>query len=455
MNNKDLQIRNSLQPDVHYCENCGAPFSEINRCRYCGTQLLPQKAIPPKREYVKYLTFFLVLLSLAMTIAILIRFYVPEEENQNSRKYQPRQQLLKNKKSKKPVHQTHQKQQKHPITTRSIKAFPKADSTWGSKLTPEGKLPNSGFLAFYINTEKPEEVIARDQVESISVNHIHSNFNNIRSEDFGAYWVGSINIPKEKTVILAVSQGWAKSRIIIDGRIVYEGAHSKELPLQMEKGFHKVEVEYVNNWHTINFSVSFLEKRKKYSNSEITNQLKTITTDYQIYNVGVYKSKNMDHSITLYMKKTDKPVVLFLSSYNGIKWVISNPHQVKIAAVVYGSYEPGVSVTGNIEDSTLRLISKKQLSNYSLSSKCSCAGSYFYCEDEDGLKTIKKLETIGRAKVAGFSGQYSATTLDVPEKIVNKEFIASLEQIKKDNEILRKTCERNNNPNFEKLFNRQ
>lgn len=335
---------------------------------------------------------------------------------------------------------------------RNINHFPKAASTWGEKFNPGGQLPDIGFHVYYLNTNNPEKMIAQDQVEAISVHYSWSELHNIKSEDFGAYWVGSIELPEAKNFRIGINQGWSRCRLIIDGALVFNGESEKEILLHLDEGSHKIEVEYINNWHTTDFSVSFSDHQIKLSEAEIASTLHSLGNQYQIYNVAVYESSNMDHSITLNLNKTDTPVVLFLSSYNAVKWEISNPHQVDILAVVFGASSPGTSVTGDIDGKALQLLSQKRMSGYSLVPSCSCIGGNFHCEGQNGLHTINHLRQLGGAEVTGFSGEYSTAALDVPAQRVNREFVMSLEQDLKENETLRKQCDEKKNQILKKCL---
>ncbi len=138
--------------------------------------------------------------------------------------------------------------------------FPKAKSTWGNTISPLKKVPKKGFYAFYLNTKKPNQIIKRETVVDIKIKYSFDEFYNIRSQDFNAYWVGNIHFSEEELISIKINQNWSKTRLIIDGHIVYSGGSDKEILMSLAKGDHLIEVEYVNNWHTTKFSLSFTEK---------------------------------------------------------------------------------------------------------------------------------------------------------------------------------------------------
>ena len=331
--------------------------------------------------------------------------------------------------------------------------FAKASSTWGEKFNSSKQVPEKGFYAYYINTNNPEQVINKETVSDVSINYIGDKFHNIKSEDFGAYWVGRINLPKSEVKTIAVNQSWSKARLIIDGFIVYEGGSNKEILLNLEKGSHFVEVEYVNNWHTTEFSLTFLDKVEKLSLSDIKDQLSdNILGEYEIYYAGLYESSNKDLSAVLNIEKTSKKIVLFLSSYSPVKWHISNPFMTNIRAIVYGSSNPGTTITGDLDNSTILFPSQKRIGSYSSKKKCRCTAGVFHCEGNSLLSTKEAIEQLSEYPMTGFSGKYSASSLRVPQVIVNEKYLKDQEENNQKITEQRAFCKKQNDPNFEKMF---
>jgi hypothetical protein len=331
--------------------------------------------------------------------------------------------------------------------------FAKASSTWGEKFNASKQVPEKGFYAYYINTNKPSHVISKETVNDVSINYPWDDFHNIKSEDFGAYWVGRINLPKSEVKTIAVNQSWSKARLIIDGFIVYEGGSNKEMLLKLEKGSHFVEVEYVNNWHTTEFSLTFLNKVEKLSLSEIKEQLAdNVLGEYEIYYAGLYESSNKDLSAVLNIEKTPKQIVLFLSSYSPVKWHISNPFMTDIRAIVYGSSSPGTTITGDLDSSTILFPSQKRIGSYSSKKKCRCTAGVFHCEGNSLLSTKEAVEQLSEYPMTGFSGKYSASSLRVPQVIVNERYLKDQKENNQKIAEQRACCKKQNDPNFEKMF---
>ncbi|WP_310441979.1 hypothetical protein [Sulfurimonas sp.] len=334
----------------------------------------------------------------------------------------------------------------------------KAKTTWGEYLNQKNIIPTNMFKAFYINTNNPKEVISSEEVKKISMNYNSNQFHNIDSKDFGGYWVGNFTYEKEEQMQISISQSWAKTRIIIDDMIIYEGGTNEQIPYTFTKGKHKIEVEYVNNWHTVSFKVSIKNKEKVFTSNEIKKELNEHTSkNSEVVFVGAYESSKKDQSITLKIAKHSKPIVLVLNSYDSVEWIIQNPQNVKIEAVIYSAYKSGVEVSGDISKSIPIFAHKDSIGSYSMEKKCQCinGGAVFHCDGSNAIDSINAIETITGKKMFGFSTKYGADTLMVPNIIVDekkkKELNEELEKI----ELQRQGCQSKSNPEFENIFDKK
>ncbi|WP_320043850.1 hypothetical protein [uncultured Desulfobacter sp.] len=333
--------------------------------------------------------------------------------------------------------------------------YPKALKTWGNALNPTGKFSKNGFSAFYINTNNPNNIIYSEMVDDISINYAWDKFRGIKSEDFGGYWVGEIECKEQKPQQISINQGHSKTRLIIDNFIIYEGGSNKELIYDCKPGKHKVEVEYVNNWHTTEFSLRISNQVQYFLLDEISTQLrKVIGGNIETNLVSVYESSKKDLSLTVNIQKSVNPQVLFLNSYSPVKWRISNPYKVDILAIIYRSYSPGAMVTGDINSNTVLMATKEKLGK-ALSKpyqKCSCQGGHFHCEGGDILSNRDVIERITKSKLTGFTMTYATDSLIAPQTLLNDDYLSELENISEKNRKLKESCKNKNSPDFENMF---
>lgn len=332
----------------------------------------------------------------------------------------------------------------------------KAKSTWAKHLNPTNKIPKNKFKAFYINTNNPKKVIASDIVDSVNINYVSNKFHKIKSEDFGAYWVGEFVYKKKQEVQIGISQSWAKSRIIIDGMVVYEGSNNHTMPYTFTKGKHKIEVEYVNNWHTTDFKVVIKAKEKIYNKVELQKELKKYSTKKaQLIFVSVSKSADKkNQSVVLKIAKSSKPIILAINSYHSVNWVIKNPHKVKIQAIVYASRKIGTSFSGDIKKSTPILKYIDTIGSYSMKKRCSCinGGAVFLCDGKNALDVLAKVQKIMDKKVFAYSYKKRAEVLMVPSILFDAKAKKRLKLEILDIKNQEKECRKKSNPEFENMF---
>lgn len=331
-----------------------------------------------------------------------------------------------------------------------------AETSWGENLNPNGKLPKDGFQAFYINTDQPHNVIATESVDSIAINYIYDQFHGIESGDFGAYWVGNLEFETQEVMRIAVSQSWSKARILINGQVLFEGGSDYSVLYRFEPGLHKIEVEYVNNWHTTEFSVDINAEVTYLNLDEIKARLKSnLLGDYQAYYAGVYESSSKDLTTVVNLGKTAHPVLLVFSSYSPVKWYLSNPYGVDVRAIVYGSYKPGSSVAGDIPDGVLRFAASSRIGTYDANPRCRCTAGSFHCEGTGMISTIEGLQTLTEKPLTGFTGEYSAASLTLPEVRVDDRYLEDLKNKIGEIDAQRAACKSENDPDFDAMFEKR
>ncbi len=345
-----------------------------------------------------------------------------------------------------------------PTVYNSVPKVPrKAKTTWGKQLNPKNEVPENVFKAFYINTKYPKKIVASEYADKnkIRITSPYDKYLGIRSQNFGAYWVGDFTYDKETIQEISISQSWSKTRIIIDGTVIYEGGDNTRMPYTFSKGKHRIEIEYINNWHTTEFMVIIKAKEKIHTAKEVKQILadKSSKKSKVLY-AAVYESRNRDQSIDLDIKRQDVPVVLLLNSHHTVEWVIENPWKVKIEAIIYSSHSPGVEIKGEIPKGIPIIASKKHIGTYDSETKqnCVCDGLMFRCSGSNGLKMLEAIEALTDKKLLGFSGQYDPKSLILPETLITKKWKAKQKEAAIEVESQRKDCQKELNPQFEKLF---
>jgi hypothetical protein len=296
----------------------------------------------------------------------------------------------------------------HPVQESFVPG--KVTSPWGRKLDPSGRVPETGFRAYYFDRRNPDRLVFEENVDSLAIKYAWSDFHNIESPSFAAYWIGKVKFAKATAQQISVSQSWAKARIRIDGETVFDKSSSSgSFVHQFSKGEHVVEVEYINNWHTVEFKVTLQDVVPLLSEAEVADRLRLEAgPKANLYYVGLYESAARDTHVDVSVPATGRPAILWLTSYEAIDWNIVSRDPVK--AVVVSSYAPGSRVRGNGSDRVLSLKGWRGL--YGKSKKCSCVAGMFHCEGDADLGEMadRLFGATGRS-LRGYAVDYSADRL--------------------------------------------
>lgn len=331
-----------------------------------------------------------------------------------------------------------------------IKAPEKISSSWGQTLNPEGIIPNEGFKAIYFSRSNPDSAIYSEDVESISIKYSWSDFHGIDSQSFAAYWVGQLNFEKPTTKQISISQSWAKSRILINGNVVFDGKNSSDtIVYEFEPGQHVVEVEYINNWHTVEYKVTIQDEILSVTGDQLASYFQDSRAgDANLYYVGLYESSAKDTTVDISLPSTGKSAIVWLSSYEAIDWKINS--RDKISAVVVAAYSPGSRVSG-IGAGRVMYLQDWRHGIYGETSQCSCAGGNFHCEQKSDLEDVaEQLSAVTGLNLSGYAVKYSAKSLTIQS--YGDDTINWMRGKKADNADAQEQCEGEANPDFDTMI---
>ena len=214
---------------------------------------------------------------------------------------------------------------------------------------PAPTLGNSGFTVGQFSASYYNNLtfVASETVKRPTINYSWSDFHGIDANNFRAIWSGRLEVTNTpQTINMNFDVSWSDVSLSIDGSPVNTWSNSNMiLPYQFSVGIHDIVIEYINNWHTAGFNVSFTNNAN-YSMVTAASQIAPlIDSGTKIIYVGDYESGDRYNNTTITLQNTAASVFLFLSSYNAQNWIIDNPNGVTIKGIAYGSYAPGSTVT--------------------------------------------------------------------------------------------------------------
>ena len=335
----------------------------------------------------------------------------------------------------------------------TLDQYPKAESTWGDTLNPGGTVPAQGYAAYYINQNNPRQTIAQENVTSIAMNYAWDKFHGIPSEQFGAYWVGRLHVPQKALYYISGDLSWAKMRVLLDKHIIIEGEGNTSL--ELDAGDYLLEVEYLNNWHTVGFHFAITPAVTELDEEALPAIIaaQKLPADTVTYAVGVYESASRDNHILLQAPAGDTPYILLLGSYNAVQWDISGRAP---ALVIYNGAWHGSSVRS--DGGNTPLLAWKGNIDHDLGEQkprgCSCHGGHFHCEGSGNTlgEFAERVRTMTGFPLAGYSGKYSTDALNIPEIVINAENLAASAQVQADIDAQRRSCTNKSEAGFEDIM---
>lgn len=317
----------------------------------------------------------------------------------------------------------------HPETSPIPKLgdFNKAKNRWFERFK-SSPIPIGAYQAHYFDSTNPTKVIKTETVPNVAIQYAWSQGNGftIDSENFGGFWVGSFIVNQPNVFGISIAASHSQARVIIDGHEIPTRDTTK---IFLEAGTYQVEVEFLNNWHTTDFAMNIEKEIKTFSLAEAQNELGQVSEDYDLWYVGIYESKRTNRNATVFIQKQSRPVVLVLSSYSQVNWIIKNQAGAKILYILHSSYAPGTSVTAaNYSGKTIKLKRNSLPYEYTIDAQCNdVKEAIFHCENIDGLKRIDaSIQSLVGKTVNGFSGGYAIDTISVPNHILTDEYRAKV-----------------------------
>ena len=285
-------------------------------------------------------------------------------------------------------------------------------SSWSGRLNPAGTVFDSGFRAFYFDRTDPSFEPIERHVNSVALSYSYDELHGIASERLGAYWIGRVKFEKDTPQRINLSLSWATARLFVDGKLIYEGSESESIDYMFSAGVHLIEVDYINDWHTTDFAVTFNEPLDLRSHVDIASEISNLElSNYDIYYFGTYKSHASGGKIAVDLPKSSRPAIVWLDSYEGVDWSIDSRGRPVWAIVA--SYEPGSSITGLSRERVI--LTRDEIGVRSEGrSNCTCSSGHFHCENEGSIREAADIIAgiLGKT-IAGYAVAYEPRSMSV------------------------------------------
>ncbi|WP_422375502.1 hypothetical protein [Roseibium sp.] len=325
-------------------------------------------------------------------------------------------------------------------------------STVNAQANEEGLVGPFDAVYFDRTVDNPHKI--RETVPSIAIQFDgHDGFQGIKANRFAASWSGFVSFDRPVTKLVQVSQGHAKTRIKINGTVVYEGGSNAEFEHAFAPGEHLVEVFHINNWHTVEFKVTIQDKIRLFSANELASQFTALQQrPRDLVYFGLYGSRSKDLSVNIDLSEHLEGAVVWLDSYEAIDWTFRRDPGIR--AVVIAAYTPGsrvIGLDGNVPvfhtRDTLDVRSKPK-------TRCTCSGAVFHCENQGRWAALEErlYERTG-AQITAIAAESSAESLrpEAFDQALRKAIAVDAEKVKQ----AEAACKKRRNPDFDTLFENQ
>lgn len=280
-------------------------------------------------------------------------------------------------------------------------------------IQPINNIPLNSYKVYYYNTNEPTKVIAEDTVDFIGINSSET-IHGIPSNDLGVAWIGDLEFSEDITKKIDIVQSWSTVKLQIDGVKVQSDTYL------FTKGKHRIEVDFENNWHTIDFMLQFVDADPIIERSELLNKINNLLSkSMSLEYVGIYESDDSQHIINVDVKSTSKPTVLVLVSFSSVNWHVNNSNQDNIKAIIFSSY----TGTGKVELNGKPTVPIYRLTDLEIAytilpTSFEVNDKYYFQNFEFDLVRKQMMELFGK-KLSGFTGAYSASKVSVPDMVMD------------------------------------
>jgi hypothetical protein len=314
-------------------------------------------------------------------------------------------------------------------------------------------IPTGSFKQILFDLAAPDDFVYQSTKRRIVLNGGSQPPSGIPLDRFASYWVGKLVYSKPTRQMINIDASFGLTLVRVNGVIVYKyapkaitssdlqaaldnpvfnngdlklgvvagGSRPKDyFAVEFPAGENIVEIEYINDSHSIRFMASVGDEITYLTRSAAQAQLRSVgPQDAELYYFGVHSSARPDNRITLRLPETDTPAILILDSLNGVVWEIETSRD--IVATIVSSNSPSTRLIGGDYGAVTHL--NKPIGVYKEGRGCTL---------NDLAETVEDLTGV---PLAGYAMDYDIGLMNVTGYTPGVE-----DPITEDDSSLRKAC---------------
>lgn len=228
-----------------------------------------------------------------------------------------------------------------------LAAFPLTDHTWGARFNPDGDLPDTGYAAWYFDSDDPAAAAVPENSATIAFNDEYGQRHPIPASSLGAYWAGKLHVPEKGRYVFLPDVHQGRVRVLLDRHILLAdsapGDLAEPVVVELEVGDYRLETEYLNfNWRAARFQLDILANPATFDSARLTaliaalkpaeppenlaarlqNRIAPLLEHSENYAVALHGALGDKNRVTLHAPPGDAPYILWLAGEHAVNWHI-------------------------------------------------------------------------------------------------------------------------------------
>lgn len=321
--------------------------------------------------------------------------------------------------------------------------LPKSYDTLFAQTDTNIKVPTHVYKVTYYD-KKAQKMILSQKTDYSSLQGVRE-IATIKAEEFMAKWERDVYVDQDEELYFEIDNGWSEVKILVDGKVIYNQTEKpvngiKQIKHSFKKGVHRVEIRFINGWHTVDLYVALKRDIKKFTLDEAKKELAGLITDKtKIYYAAIESTRDENKRLTISVKGDNAPAVLFLNLNESMHVEIDNTAKQNIKAIVYYAKKAG-TVTLKNPASDIKIIALNNKFSY-LAGLPMCGKSKKTkeetCRYVYGIDFLNKdIQKFTGKNVDGVSVEKLNSQITVPNVVMDEQQYRNIKALQdKDKEI--------------------
>lgn len=228
-----------------------------------------------------------------------------------------------------------------------LDAFPLTERTWGDRFNPGSNLPDTGYTAWYFDSDDPATAAVAENSAAIALNYEYNERYHTPAARLGAYWAGTLHVPEKGRYVFLPDVHQGRVRVLLDRHVLLADTAPGDLAapvvVELEAGDYRLETEYLNfNWRAARFQLDILANPAIFDSARLTaliaalkpaaqpegisarlkNRIAPLAANSENYAAALHGALGDKNRVTLHAPPGDAPYILWLAGEHAVNWHI-------------------------------------------------------------------------------------------------------------------------------------